>query len=109
MKSAVRFCWSEVSLAERRVCQRIWRSQDRRSAGSRLCCGTGRELISSDSLMLSDSLKMKWLSGFDISVVQYFQTLKSTRMKVEPLKVPSVVTVKKPCVMSLGVKCGSLC
>lgn len=50
-------------------------------------------------------MKMKWLLGFQISILQYFQTLKSTRMKVEPL--PSVVTVKKP-VYFIGVKCRSL-
>lgn len=76
-------CWKKW-----RVCHRIWRSQGRRSAGSRHCCGTGRELnvIRQIDVKWQSFMKMKWPLGFDISLVQYLQTLKSTRMKVEPLR-----------------------
>lgn len=79
-------------------CHRIWRAQGRRSAGSRHCCGKGRELISDRPIVNDSLMKIKWLLGFDVSILQYFQTLKSTRMKVKPLKVPFVVSVKNPLV-----------
>lgn len=54
-------------------------------------------------------MKMKWLLGFDISIFWYFQTLKLNKNESGTSKAHSVVTVKNPCALSLGVKCVSLC
>lgn len=47
--------------------------------------------------------------GFWYITCAVFADLKINKNESGTSKVPSVVTVKKPCVLSLGVKCGSLC